>query len=668
MVLSGDGADKKVKFAGAAVFVAAAYIVAGKIGLLFAFVQANATAVWAPTGIAIAALLFLGYRLWPAVFIGAFIVNITTAGTGLPSALGIATGNTLEALVAVYLVNRFANGIRAFDRPVDVIKFSFLAGVVATAVSATFGVTTLLLQGMANWGSSFGIWITWWLGDMGGAVIVAPFIVLWLLDHRIRWNKEKALEVLFLMLVLAAFALLVGKFGFIFVFMSPIFIWVAFRFDRRTMAATVLIVTEAYVWLTLTNPQSAGHGAVVNQTLILLQAFMVTTFVAMMALATALAEQKEAEKHLLAYGERVSREKASDEAILSSIGDGLLVTDRAGKIVMINPQAEKMFGWEAPEVIGRPLTEVVPIQDMRGDIVPAHERPVDVALSTGKATSTSGVVTYFYARKNGSKFPVAITATPILIDGEIVGAIDLIKDITLEKELDREKGEFISIAAHQLRTPLSSMKWLIELLLESKITDAQRKKLIDVSASNERLINVVRNLLDVTKMENGKIKVAPELLDLKDVIANTIKLCERDAAEKKMKFRYAPAGMKYNALTDRTLFTEALKNILDNAITYAPQGSPIDVDIKERDGGYVVSASNEGPAVPETDRPNLFKRFYRGIEASRLRPSGSGLGLYIAKMNIEALGGSILLDSPTHGTTGVTFSIRIPVQYPNIAA
>jgi len=132
--------------------LAAVYVGAGSLGLTLAFEHPSATAVWPPTGIALAAVLVLGYRVWPGISLGAFLVNILTAGSGLTS-LGIAAGNTLEALAGAYLINRFARGRRAFERPRDILVFSVLAALASTTVSATFGATSLVLGGVASWAS-----------------------------------------------------------------------------------------------------------------------------------------------------------------------------------------------------------------------------------------------------------------------------------------------------------------------------------------------------------------------------------------------------------------------------------------------------------------------------------------------------------------------------------
>ena len=158
--------------------ITAVYFAAGKLGLSLALVHASASAVWPPTGIALAAFLLLGRSVWPAIFAGAFLVNVTTAGSPATS-LGIAVGNTLEAWAGAELVRRFAGGAAAFDRPRDVWRFFALAGLVATAISPTIGVTSLCLAGFASWSEYAAVWLTWWLGDIGGAVVVAPALVLW---------------------------------------------------------------------------------------------------------------------------------------------------------------------------------------------------------------------------------------------------------------------------------------------------------------------------------------------------------------------------------------------------------------------------------------------------------------------------------------------------------
>src|SRR5438034_2716502 len=175
-----------------------AYFIAGKLGLILASLHASASPVWPPAGIALAALLVLGYRAWPAIFVGAFLVNVTTVGN-VATSLAIASGNTLEAVCGAWLVNRLAGGTTVFDRPQGVFKFG-LAAVVSTIIGPAFGVTSLALSGFADWANYGPIWLTWWLGDTTGDLLIAPSIILWSIAPQWRWNRREAVEVGILLL------------------------------------------------------------------------------------------------------------------------------------------------------------------------------------------------------------------------------------------------------------------------------------------------------------------------------------------------------------------------------------------------------------------------------------------------------------------------------------
>src|SRR6201982_1518888 len=170
--------------------LALVYFLVGKLGLKLAFLNASASAVWPCTGIALAALLIFGYRMWPAIFVGAFFVNFTTAGTILTS-VSLATGNTLEAVIGCYLVTRFAAGRNAFQRSQNIFKFVLLAGMVGTAISASIGSATLVLGHLAEPSRELSIWLTWWLGDGVGALVVTPLLLLWVENSNRNWTQRQ---------------------------------------------------------------------------------------------------------------------------------------------------------------------------------------------------------------------------------------------------------------------------------------------------------------------------------------------------------------------------------------------------------------------------------------------------------------------------------------------
>jgi len=282
----------------------AVYFAAGKLGLSMAFVHPSSTAVWPPTGITLAAFLILGYRVWPGIFLGAFLVNLTTAGTVITS-LGVATGNTLEGLVGAYLVCRFANGRNAFDRGPDTFKFAILAGVVSTMVAATFGVTSLSLGGFAPWKEYKDIWLTWWLGDAVGNATVAPLLLLWIADVRVRWKIAKVGEFAALVvstivvgeIVFGSFVLHGAKNYPLEYLCIPFLIWAAFRFGPREAATITLLLSAIAIRGTLHGIGPFAFGTK-NDSLLLLQSFMGIVAVMTLALAVIFAERLRAEEQI----------------------------------------------------------------------------------------------------------------------------------------------------------------------------------------------------------------------------------------------------------------------------------------------------------------------------------------------------------------------------------
>src|SRR5438034_10947015 len=235
----------------------AVYFIAGKFGLMLASLHASASPVWPPAGIALAALLLLGYRAWPAIFVGAFLVNVTTAGN-VATSLAIASGNTLEAVCGAWLVNRFAGGRTVFDRPQGVFKFA-LAAVVSTIISPAFGVTGLALAGFADWTNYGAIWLTWWLGDTTGDLLIAPLVLLWSIASKRRWNRREAVEAGILLLLLFVLSEVVfggwltisaGNYPIAFI-CGPIVFWTAFRFTQRETATGIFILSAIAIWGTL---------------------------------------------------------------------------------------------------------------------------------------------------------------------------------------------------------------------------------------------------------------------------------------------------------------------------------------------------------------------------------------------------------------------------------
>jgi signal transduction histidine kinase/CheY-like chemotaxis protein len=307
--------------------LAVLYFVAAKLGLLLAALSPSATPVWPPTGIAFAACLMLGYRVWPAIFVGAFLANVTNAGS-VGTSLAIAAGNTLEALVGAYLVNRLANGPGVFDRARDIFAFVGLAALASTTVSATIGLASLTLGGYAQWAGFGPVWLTWWLGDATGNLIFAPLIVLWGRDRALPWVREQLVEAAFLLGALVLVGLVVFErsalsqsFPLDFLCLPPL-LWAAFRFGPRETAAATVLLSAFATWGMLTG-SAPVTSELRNGALLVSQIFLATMSVTTLTTAVLVSDRKRAEA--VATGAATTAEAANQakDEFLAMLGHEL---------------------------------------------------------------------------------------------------------------------------------------------------------------------------------------------------------------------------------------------------------------------------------------------------------------------------------------------------------
>src|SRR6266571_2579845 len=328
---------RRLKTVAAILAFAAVYFCAGKFGLSLGLVNPSASAICPPSGLALAATLLWGYRLWPGILLGAFLVNFATPGN--PAAgLCIAVGNTMEALLGAWLVNRFAHGAKAFDRARDIFRFILLAAMVSTAVSASVGVTSLCLWGEARWEQYPTIWFTWWLGDMVGDLIVASLLLIWL---RRLWPRLSPAHVGEMAGVLLA-VMLVS----VFIFLEPTpsveanqlkylailpLLWAAFRFRQRGAIVCASVISGAALWSTL-----HGVGPFVtpdpNKSLLLLQAFVGTMTITALVVAAVVSE-----------GEGFAQRLRMRDAVSRILADSTTLKQAAPKIMQ---DLCEVAGWD----------------------------------------------------------------------------------------------------------------------------------------------------------------------------------------------------------------------------------------------------------------------------------------------------------------------------------
>ena len=295
------------------------YVGAGRFGLSLAVVNESASAVWPPTGIALAALLIWGLRCWPVIFVGAFLVNFLTPspeGTSFMATLlkdfGVALGNMLEAFIGAWLVRRFAGGTEVCQRSGNVFKFVTLACFFSTSISATVGVASLCLTGHAVWPDFGRIWLTWWMGDAAGALIVAPLLIVWRNHSSIGVSSRKMIEAAALLLVVLflGWAIFLGGFPATttnelkYVTLLPL-LWGALRFQQRGAVTFVFLMSVMAFFGTLRR-EGPFATSDANQSLLLLQAFLGTMAMMTLAVTAVIAERRQAE-HRLRVQDAISR-------------------------------------------------------------------------------------------------------------------------------------------------------------------------------------------------------------------------------------------------------------------------------------------------------------------------------------------------------------------------
>jgi two-component sensor histidine kinase len=280
------------------------YVALAKLSLGLASIHPSATPIWPPTGFALGIVLLLGYRISPAIFLAALIANVTTAGS-ISTSLAIAAGNALESLVGAYLINRWSDGCSTFDTPGGVIRFALICFIPSTMISATFGVGSLSLGGYAEWSDFRSIWTTWWMGDLAGALVITPAIVLWGTDPP-RWLERRELIQSCLIYTatiavgLVAFSPLLeqspSRSSLAFLAILPL-MWAALRRNQRDTTTVALLLSCFSVWGTILNAGPFVRGSL-NESILLLLAFMISVSVPSLALSAEVSVRRRHQEHV----------------------------------------------------------------------------------------------------------------------------------------------------------------------------------------------------------------------------------------------------------------------------------------------------------------------------------------------------------------------------------
>ena len=647
--------------------LAAVYFAAAKVSLLVAIPPGYATAIWPPSGIALAALLLWGNRLWPGIWIGSFAANLTVEGAVLASAI-IATGSSLQAFAIATLVRRHLGVPRRFLRVGAVLSFVGLAagGAVIAPTVALLPLATIYPMQVPDLASN---WWTWWQGDACGMLIFTPLIVSWT-EPGIRWPARKVTEgVIFaVLLLLAGEIVFTAGFGRTFV-MMPFIVWAAFRFGQREVTTTSAAICAMALWYTLRRQTGPWADLPLNEMLLLLLVFVSTVVVTGLMLSAVLAQLRTAREELeTRVRERTALLAESERRfrlMVESVVDyAIFMLDPRGHIASWNPGAERIKGYRAAEIIGEHFSRFYPAEEIaRG----RPQRALELASREGRFADEGWRV-----RKDGSPFWASVVISAVRDEqGTLLGFAKVTRDLTEKKRVEAElvrakveaeranesKSQFLANMSHELRTPLNSLLILAKLLADNMAGNLNEKQVRfaqTIYASGMDLLALINDLLDLAKIESGAVtalNIGPAPLE--HIKLELERLFRQVALEKKLEFAIEIApGLPRTIRTDATRLKQILKNLLANAFKFTPKGS-VRLRIAPRGADAVAFAvADSGIGIAPDKQRVIFEAFQQADGSTSRQYGGTGLGLSISRELARLLGGHVELEStPGKGST-----------------
>lgn len=349
---------------------------------------------------------------------------------------------------------------------------------------------------------------------------------------------------------------------------------------------------------------------------------------------------------------RIEEEQNKTRATLISLTDGLIVFDQEKRITLINPEAERVLGVKEKQVLDKKMSQISSFPNL-----------TKLYRALGEKIEWTGQKYELVLEKPLRRF-FQVSITPVVVQKKTIGLMVILHDITRGKEVERLKTEFVSIAAHQLRTPLSAIKWVLKMLLDGDV-GALSKEQIDFLKkgyqSNERMITLINDLLNVARIEEGRFiyELTPQSLEeiIKEIIDDLTDL----AKKKQLKLIFKkPKKPLPRVKIDREKISIAIQNLVDNAIRFNKPGGQVTISIKCDKVNIEVMVKDTGIGIPVVQQKRIFDKFFRADNAVKSETEGTGLGLFIVKNIIEAHHGTIRFESKKD--QGTTFWFSLPIK------
>lgn len=360
-------------------------------------------------------------------------------------------------------------------------------------------------------------------------------------------------------------------------------------------------------------------------------------------------------KKILERTKDLEQVKAKDEAILASIGDGLVATDNDGLILLVNKAFERLMGWKEQDVKGKHLSKILPTVDFNGKAIAESERLVTKALKD-RSTTTSATAVY-YKRKDGSSFPVAITVAPIFIGNKLIGAVKVFRDITKEKEIEKARSEFMSIASHQLRTPLTAIRWVLSSLKRENLPEEQKKLVHTAHETSTHMAATIKRMLMISHLEEDGMQPENIEVDMHPLLENVSRLHDAHRQRNGLELTIqCPPDLQVR--TDRQLLVEILDNLLSNAYKYTARGGKVSVLAAKEGAAIRIDVTDTGYGIPQEEQKRIPEKFFRASNIASPVEAGTGIGLYMVYNIVRLIEGTISFTSVEN--KGTTFTLLFP--------